>query len=109
MKNGHRAIDATRMSDGTFVMLKLIPADNLKELDIARYLSTKPLASDARNHCVPVLDVLHLPDPQDGCLLVMPLLREFNSPRFETFGEVIAFFNQLLLVSCVLLVWSFAL
>lgn len=28
-------------------------------------------------------------------LLVTPLLRKFDNPRFETFGEAVAFFTQI--------------
>lgn len=97
-KTGLRVIDATRISDGTFVMLKWVKVDNPSEVEIIRYLSSKPLTSDPRNHCNPVLDVLPLPDPRDGALLVTPVLRPFDSPRFETFGEAVSFFSQIFIV-----------
>ncbi|EIM87934.1 uncharacterized protein STEHIDRAFT_138450 [Stereum hirsutum FP-91666 SS1] len=71
------------------------PADNISELDIMRSLSSEPLASDPRNNCNPLLDVLSLPDPQDGVLVVTLMLRPFDNPRFETFGEAVAFFSQI--------------
>lgn len=97
-KNGLRVIDATRISDGSFVMLKRVKADNLSELEIIRSLSSEPLASDPRNHCNPLLDALPLPDPQDGVLVVTHMLRPFDNPRFETIGEAVAFFSQIFVV-----------
>lgn len=79
-------------------MLKRVTADNLSEVEIIRYLSSEPLASDPRNHCNPLLDVLPLPDPQDGVLVVTQMLRPFDDPRFETFGEAVAFFSQIFVV-----------
>jgi hypothetical protein len=64
-------------------------------VDIGRFLSSEPLASDPLNHCVPIYDVLQVPDDDDKVLLVMPLLRDYNSPRFDTFGEVLDFFKQI--------------
>lgn len=97
-KNGLGVIDATRVSDGSFVMLKRVKADSLSELEIIRVLSSEPLASDPRNHCNPLLDVLPLPDPQDGVLVVTHMLRPFDNPRFETIGEAVAFFSQIFVV-----------
>lgn len=97
-KTGLRVIDAIRVSDGSFVMLKRVKADNLSELDIMRSLSSEPLASDPRNHCNPLLGILPLPDPQDGVLVVTLMLRPFDNPRFETFGEAVAFFSQIFVV-----------
>jgi hypothetical protein len=59
-----------------------------------QYLSTEPLSLDPRNHCAQLLEVLDLPD-DDEQVLVMPLLRPFNSPTFDTFGEAIDCFRQL--------------
>lgn len=85
------------MADGAFVILKSVLHENYPELEIHRYLMTEPLASDPRNPCVPLLDVLQLPesDVEEGVLLVTPLLRKFDNPRFETFGEAVAFFTQI--------------
>jgi len=53
------------------------------------------LASDPRNHSVQTLESLNPPDDADLVILVMPLLREFDSPRFDKLGEVIACCRQL--------------
>jgi hypothetical protein len=57
------------------------------------------MASDPRNHCVPIYEVLQLPDDEDKLILVMPLLKEYDIPRFDTIGEVVEFFQQLFEVS----------
>jgi hypothetical protein len=58
-----------------------------------QYLSSEPLSLDPRNHCVQLLEVLDVPG--DDQLLVTPLLRPFDSPTFDTFGEAIDCFRQL--------------
>ena len=68
------------------------------EADIGKFFSTEPLASDPRNMCVPILATLQPPDDEDIQLLVMPLLRQYDSPRFDTFGEAIHFFTQIFTV-----------
>ena len=64
------------------------------EADIAVYLSSSPLASDPRNHCCPVLEVLHDPYDADMQYIVMPLLKNFQDPKFVTVGEAVEFFRQ---------------
>ena len=54
------------------------------------------LASDPRNHCVPFLEVIPCPDDDDLTIVVMPFLREFDSPDFDTMGEVLEFIRQML-------------
>ncbi|EGN94300.1 hypothetical protein SERLA73DRAFT_188100 [Serpula lacrymans var. lacrymans S7.3] len=89
-------MDATRMVDGLAVTLKLMrKSRHPYEIEIGRLFSTEPLASDPANHCVSIHDVLDVPDNDDQAILVMPLLRPFNDPRFDTCGEVLDFFRQL--------------
>ncbi|KAI0081952.1 hypothetical protein K474DRAFT_1655844 [Panus rudis PR-1116 ss-1] len=88
-------LDATRMDDGEIVMLKRLSKKfHPHEVAIGKFFSTVPIASNPRNHCVPILDVLQVPDDDDVTIIVMPLLREFDSPKFETVGEAVAFFIQ---------------
>ncbi|KAG2336273.1 hypothetical protein BDR05DRAFT_896916 [Suillus weaverae] len=88
-------LDATRISDGEFVMLKsVLQCDHPFEVDIACYLTSEPLRLDPTNHCVPILDVLHVPD-EERDIMVMPLLRRYSDPSFETFGEAVECFRQL--------------
>ena len=87
------------VATGSRVALKkLYTEDHPFEEDITRYLSSDPLSKYSRNHCVPLLDVLH-PPPKDGernlRVLVMPFMRSFDSPIFDTFGEAIECIRQL--------------
>lgn len=64
------------------------------EADIGQLFSTQPLSSDPRNHCIPIYDVLQDPLEEDSQILVMPLLRSYDNPRFQTIGEALEFFRQ---------------
>lgn len=89
-------LDATRISDGQMVVLKrILTTQHPYEVEISRLFSEEPLASDPRNHCVSILDVLKVEDESDMVILVMPLLRRYDSPRFETVGEALDFFQQI--------------
>lgn len=89
-------LDATRISDDVYVMLKMIkPSVHPYEVDIATYLSSEPLKSEPTNHSVPVYEVLKVPDVEDRVILVMPLLRWYDRPRFQTVGESVDFFQQI--------------
>ncbi|EMD38837.1 hypothetical protein CERSUDRAFT_112564 [Gelatoporia subvermispora B] len=89
-------MDAARALDGEMVVLKQVrKSRHPYEVDIAVYFSSEPLRSDARNHCIPVYEVLDVPDDPDLHLLVMPFLRPFDDPRMETIGEAVEFFKQI--------------
>ncbi len=91
-------MDATRISDGRPVMLKKLPfEEGPHELEINRLFSTEPLASNPRNHCAPLLDVIQLLN--EPPIMVHSLLRPFYNPRFQTFGEFVSFFSQVCQVS----------
>jgi len=95
---GH-IIDAIRVQDGASVALKKISKSvHPYEADIGKFFTTEPLASDPRNMCVPILGMLQPPDDADILILVMPLLRRYDSPRFDTFGEAIHFFTNIFIV-----------
>ena len=91
----HRLVmDATRMSDGKYVMLKSLSAgEGPYELQINKIFSEEPLVSDPRNHCARLLDVVELPN--DPPIMVHAHLRPFYTPRFQTYGEFVAFFEQI--------------
>ena len=61
--------------------------------------SAEPLASDPRNHCVAVHDVLQSPLDEDIAFIVLPFLRLYDKPRFRTFGEAVDCFRQLIEVT----------
>ena len=69
--------------------------DHPYEADIALYFSSQALASQPGNHCVPVYEVFTLNAEDDIMIMVMPLLRPYNNPSFDTVGEVVECFRQL--------------
>ncbi|OJA14390.1 hypothetical protein AZE42_11187 [Rhizopogon vesiculosus] len=92
-----RIMDATRLSDGLYVSLKVIEkSEHPREAEIGRYFMAEKLASDPKNHCVPFLEVLSVPNEDDKQIIVMPLLLDFTKLPFDTFGEVIECIRQLL-------------
>ncbi|SRR6266446_10531693 len=91
-------MDATRISDGKPVMLKrLLAKEGPYELEINNLFSTEPLASNPKNRCVKLLDVIEL--PEDPPIVVHPLLRPFYDPLLQTYGEFVTFFVQICEVS----------
>lgn len=89
-------MDATRLSDNTYVVLKLVSKSvHPYEIEIGQYLWSGALASDPANHCVTTLDVIQLPDDDDLFILVIPLLRHYVNPPLETIGEAVECFRQL--------------
>ncbi|KAH9858858.1 hypothetical protein C2E23DRAFT_872898 [Lenzites betulinus] len=90
-------LDAIWISDNTVVTMKKINlSKHSLEVDICHYFSSEPRANDPANHCVPVYEVLDVPDNSDRKILVMPLLRKFTSPRFFTSGEAVELVRQVL-------------
>ncbi|OJT15428.1 hypothetical protein TRAPUB_8016 [Trametes pubescens] len=90
-------LDAVRVADDSLVMLKQVKKSLYpEEVTLHQYLLSEPLLSDPRNHTVPLLEVLDVPDDEDAVLLVMPIFRECNNPAWTTVGEVVAFLAQVL-------------
>ncbi|KAL1741487.1 kinase-like domain-containing protein [Schizophyllum fasciatum] len=73
-------LDATRLVDGTQVVLRKTETWR-DEVAIYHHLAT--CEPDTRNHVVPILDMILLPDTDDHVLLVMPLLRKYYDPSFS--------------------------
>ncbi len=69
------------------------------EYTIAKFLTSSGLLSDPRNHCVPILDYFEDDSEEDLAFIVMPLLRQFDSPPFSFISEVVDFIFQTLEVS----------
>ena len=44
--------------------------------------------------------MIYYPDDHDVSIIVLPLLRQFNDPPFETVGEAVDFFRQIFEVGC---------
>jgi serine/threonine protein kinase len=93
---GHKICDATRISDGADVALRIINTRvHPHEVEVATFLSSKSLAADPNNHCIPIYEVLEVPDGDGKVIVVMPLLRQWDNPSFGTIGEAVDFFTQL--------------
>ena len=76
------------------MILKKLPEDEGPyELQLNRLFSSEPLASNPRNHCATLLDVIQLPN--DPPIMVHSQLRLYNNPVFHTYGEFVAFFGQI--------------
>ncbi|KAI0358582.1 hypothetical protein OH77DRAFT_1502437 [Trametes cingulata] len=89
-------LDAVRVSDNTLVVLKQVKKSwNPDEVKLHQYLCSEPLLSDVRNHTVPLLEVIQVPDDDDVTILVLPLLRACNSPPWLSIGEVVSFLTQI--------------
>jgi len=91
-------MNAVRIEDGRPVMLKkVLPAEGPHELLITQLFSSPGLKRHPKNHCVPLLDLVDLSHirPDGRKLMVMPLLRPFKNPSFQTYGEFVAFFMQI--------------
>lgn len=97
-------MDAHRISDSLPVMLKVVPSESgpySQEREIAHLFSSSPLSEDPRNHCLPVLDVLELPQDSELAggkemrIIVMRRLIRIDRPRFDTVGEVVALFREI--------------
>ncbi|KIJ18440.1 hypothetical protein PAXINDRAFT_167041 [Paxillus involutus ATCC 200175] len=89
-------LDGTRLSDGAYVALKLVQkSDHPLERDIGQLFSSEPLVGESANHCIPIYDVLLVPEDEDRVILVMPLLGEYSEPPFDTIGEAVECFRQL--------------
>ena len=75
-------------------MLKKLPEDEgPDELQLNRLFSSESLASNPRNHCAPLLDVIQLPN--DPPIMVHSQLRLSHNPPFHTYGEFVTFFEQI--------------
>jgi len=89
-------MDATRVRDNRQVMLKkVLPEEGPHELRINQLFSSPELSTMPNNHCAPLLEVIELQRPEPQKLMVFPLLRPFNRPKMQTFGEFVAFFTQI--------------
>lgn len=75
------------------MLKRLLKKEGPYELEINKTFSKEPLASDPRNHCARLLDVVELPN--DPPIMVHAFLRPFYKPRFQTYGEFVAFFGQI--------------
>lgn len=66
------------------------------ELSIISYLLRPEVVEDPQSKCVPIYEILD-DDPNDPecVIIVMPLLQNFDSPRFDTVGECLGFIRDI--------------
>ncbi|KAL0952420.1 hypothetical protein HGRIS_006693 [Hohenbuehelia grisea] len=96
----YKIVDARRISDGARMILKRYNKSvHPHEAEIAQFFSSGELRSKPQNHCVQIHDVLSVPGEDNEVVLVMPELRAFDDPEFDTIGEILEFFRQLFEVS----------
>jgi serine/threonine protein kinase len=89
-------LDATRLSDGATVVLKRLSKDRSPtEVEITTFLTSPELSADPRNHCISVYETLQSPLEEKYSVLVLPLLRTFYDPQFDTIGEIVSCLKQL--------------
>ena len=89
-------MDAICMRDDLPVMLKKVfPEEGPHELRTNQRFSSPEVATMPDNHCAPLLDIIELQNPEPQKLMVFPLLRPFNQPKIQTYGEFVAFFTQI--------------
>ena len=69
--------------------------DHPYEAEIALYFSSQALVSQPANHCVPVYEIFAVDGEDDTLIMVMPLLRLYSDPSFDTIGEAVECFRQL--------------
>jgi hypothetical protein len=81
-------MDATRLHDHKRVTLK--PKERSHEPDIM--FSPEEVERNPRNHCVPLLEIIEIPDSGQR-IMVLPYLQHLGD--FQTFAEFVEFFTQI--------------
>lgn len=91
-----RVLDAVRTKDNTKVVLRITRSDT-DELSLAKRLCDPTLLQNPRNHTVPILDIIPIPDDDEKrVFIVMPMLRNFYSLPFHCRSEFVEALRQLL-------------
>ena len=93
------------MSDGCHVTFKIVrPSVHPHEASINNFLSSEALVADQHNHCVPIYEILKVPQANDDdmLVLVMPLLRSWENPPLETIGAAVDMLKQLFEVRAIM-------
>ncbi|KAG6901675.1 hypothetical protein C0995_009230 [Termitomyces sp. Mi166 len=86
-------MDAIRISDGVKVVMKCVDTQR-REVSIAQYL--RGLPREERNHTVPILDILPVPNDESKALIITPMLVSFNLVPFRRVGEFAEMVEQLI-------------
>jgi hypothetical protein len=80
-------LDATRVSDGRFVVLKAINKTRYpNEAALGQFFATEPRASDPRNHIVSVYEVLECPSDAEKSIIVRRVLLTYTPPLHHHTG-----------------------
>jgi hypothetical protein len=87
-------MDGHCLSDGTLIVVKHI-YQSPAEIEILSYLASEGF-NDPRNHCVPILKIIPVPDKPGDALVVMPLLQVHYMPPFEILDDFLDFERQVL-------------
>jgi hypothetical protein len=90
-------VDATRIADGKLVYIKQIATGD----EESRLMLMLNSHEDPANHTVTILDTFVDTADETISYLVMPFLRLFDDPPFESIGEILDFTDQVLEVSIV--------
>lgn len=96
--NQNPIMDAIRSLDSLMVAMKHIKTSS-SEVEVGTLFSNDEHESNPSNHCIRILEVLSVPETADKVLLVMPWLREVDSPSFRTIGEILQFTKEMIVVS----------
>ncbi|PBK58777.1 hypothetical protein ARMSODRAFT_1091088 [Armillaria solidipes] len=89
-------LDAVRTKDKTKVVLRITRTDT-NELSLGKLLCDLVLLQDPRNHTVPILDIIPIPDDEEKrVFMVMPMLKDFYAPPFHCRSEFVDALRQLL-------------
>lgn len=92
----NKILRAIRVKDSVHVAIKPVNKQyHPHEMDIATFFSSPPVSGDSKNHCVPILDVLQSPRDENAQFIVMPELRLFSDPWFDTVAELVEAFRQI--------------
>ncbi|KAJ7143761.1 hypothetical protein C8R44DRAFT_973611 [Mycena epipterygia] len=83
-------LDATRISDGAQVVLKIVETGSAEAM-ISTFLNNE---SGADNHIIPVLELIPLAGQTEWAFMVMPRMRICSTPYFTTVLEFIEFVQQ---------------
>ncbi|KAF7345713.1 Kinase-like protein [Mycena venus] len=89
---GFDVLDATRISDGAQVVLKVVRTEST-EATLATRLANEP---GADKYTIPVLELLPFDDDPGRLFLVMPRMRQCSHPLFATVREFTEFVLQVL-------------
>lgn len=88
-------MDAVHVLTQQRVMLKRVDTEQSElviTLNVASNRHEHPL-----NRSIPFLDVILLPDSDQECIMVTPLLARIDGlPRMETYGELLVFIKSIL-------------